>query len=70
MPEADAEGAPYKLSMTTKVGKWYNARDNVFSFDFEFFLRAESEISPKDTAEENGNPNPQNFVSIFRVHLN
>jgi hypothetical protein len=34
-------------------------------FWFEFLLRAEFEISPKDTAEENGNPNPQNIVSIF-----
>ena len=28
-------------------------------------LRAEFEISPKDTAEENGNPNPQNFCFHF-----
>ena len=28
-------------------------------------LRAKSEISPKDTAEENGNPNPQNICFHF-----
>ncbi len=32
-------------------------------------LRAKSEISPKTKVEENGNPYPQNFVSIFRVHF-
>ena len=35
------------------------------NFDFEFLLRAEFEISPKDTAEENGNPNPQNICFNF-----
>ena len=33
--------------------------------DFEFLLRAEFEISPKDTAEENGNPNSQNICFHF-----
>ena len=65
MPEVDAEGVLFKLSITTKVGKWYNARDNVLNFDFEFLLRAEFEISPKDTVEENGNPNPQNICFHF-----
>ena len=32
-------------------------------------LRAKSEISPKTKVEENGNPYPQNFVSIFRVRV-
>jgi len=35
------------------------------NFGFEFLLRAEFEISPKDTAEENGNPNPQNICFHF-----
>ena len=34
-------------------------------FDFEFLLRAEFGISPKDTAEENENPNPQNICFHF-----
>ena len=46
-----------------------SARDNVLNFDFEFLLRAEFEISPKDIAEENGIHIPKIFVSIFRVHL-
>jgi hypothetical protein len=65
MPEADAEGALSKLSITTKIEKWYNARDNVLNFEFEFLLRAEFGISPKDTAEENGNLNPQNICFHF-----
>ena len=35
------------------------------NFDFGFLLRAEFEISPKDTVEENGNPNPQNICFHF-----
>ena len=61
MPRGDVK----KLSVTTKIEKWYNARDNVLNFDFAFLLRAEFGISPKDTVEENGNPNPQNICFHF-----
>jgi len=61
MPRGDVK----KLCVTTKIEKWYNARDNVLNFDFVFLLRAEFEISPKDTAEENGNPNSQNVCFHF-----
>ena len=37
----------------------------IFEFWFEFLLRAEFGISPKDTVEENGNPNPQNICFHF-----
>jgi len=61
MPRGDVK----KLCVTTKIEKWYNARDNVLNFDLRFLLRAEFGISPKDTAEENGKLIPKIFVSIF-----
>ena len=42
-------GCTPKLCVTTKTEKWYNLPETMFLiFDFEFLLRAEFEISPKN----------------------
>ena len=63
MPEADAEGVLYKLSITTKIK--INHLPETMHFEFAFLCGQNLKSRQKTKVEENGNPNPQNFCFHF-----